>query len=73
MNWERVAQPTDWTGIAANGAGPHLWLIAAGAALVVVLVLAFVLGQRRKDREPPPVDTHYDGRRTTGDRPDDPV
>ncbi|MEV6206211.1 hypothetical protein [Kitasatospora sp. NPDC051914] len=73
MNWEHVTQPIGWTGIAADGAGPHLWLIAAGAAVVVLLVLAFVLGQRRQERKPPPVDVHYDGRRSAGDRPDDPV
>ncbi|WP_033825593.1 DUF6479 family protein [Kitasatospora sp. MBT63] len=40
--------------LAADGAGAHLWLITVGAVLVLGLVLAFVLGQRRKDREPPP-------------------
>ncbi|WP_030270279.1 DUF6479 family protein [Streptomyces sp. NRRL B-24484] len=56
MTLTNPARPADLAALAADGSGPHLWLIAAGAALVVVLVLAFVLGRRRKDREPPPVD-----------------
>ncbi|GAA4982543.1 LPXTG cell wall anchor domain-containing protein [Kitasatospora paranensis] len=42
--------------LATGGTGAHLWLIAVGAVLVLGLLLAFVLGQRRKDREPPPAD-----------------
>jgi hypothetical protein len=48
--------PNQYIPLAADGGGPHLWLIAVGAVLVLGLLLAFVLGQRRKDREPPPVD-----------------
>ncbi|MEU1508108.1 MULTISPECIES: DUF6479 family protein [unclassified Kitasatospora] len=51
-----VIDLTRTTPLAADGAGAHLWLIAVGVLLVVALMLAFVLGQRRKDREPPPVD-----------------
>ncbi|WP_371493936.1 hypothetical protein OG871_02610 [Kitasatospora sp. NBC_00374] len=49
----RLTQPVP---LAADGAGAHLWLIAVGAVLVLAILLAFVLGQRRKDREPPPAD-----------------
>ncbi|WP_371477628.1 DUF6479 family protein [Kitasatospora sp. NBC_00315] len=39
----------------AAAVGPHLLLIAVGVVLGLGLLAAFVLGQRRKDREPPPV------------------
>lgn len=41
----------------------ELWLIGAGAVLVVLIVLAFILGQRYKDKEPPPVDLRFRPRR----------
>ncbi|MBB4950475.1 ABC-type polysaccharide/polyol phosphate export permease [Kitasatospora gansuensis] len=50
------------TQLADSGLGA-LWLIAAGAVLVAVIVLAFVLGQRAKDREPPPTGMHRRRRR----------
>ncbi|KQV13232.1 hypothetical protein ASE03_15050 [Kitasatospora sp. Root187] len=43
--------------LAEAGTGA-LWLIGAGAVLVAAIVLAFVLGQRNKDREPPPTGLH---------------
>ncbi|WP_407991091.1 DUF6479 family protein [Kitasatospora sp. CMC57] len=45
------------TQLAASGLG-SLWLVVAGVVLVVLIVLGFVLGQRKKDREPPPTGLH---------------
>ncbi|MEV8098241.1 hypothetical protein [Kitasatospora sp. NPDC085879] len=56
-----------------DDAGPHLRLIAAGAALVVALVLAFVLGQRRKDKEPPPLDLRHEDGGADAERRDGPA
>ncbi|GAA3053249.1 hypothetical protein GCM10020229_76090 [Kitasatospora albolonga] len=47
----------------AGAGGSALWLILAGVLIVVVILSAFVLGQRRKDREPPPTGLHRRGGR----------
>ncbi|MFJ8041683.1 hypothetical protein ACIRBX_14415 [Kitasatospora sp. NPDC096147] len=47
----------------AGAGGSALWLILAGVLIVIVILLGFVLGQRRKDREPPPSGLHRRGDR----------